>query len=228
MMKKVGMIGGTSWHSTIDYYRYINQMVNEKQGNPPENPPLIIYSQNIALMRRQDWDEINQAYLEISKTLEQAGAEALLICANTPHKVIPFVQPKVNIPFLHIADATGEEAKRLGLKKLALFGTLPVTGGDFIAGRLRDNHGMEVLVPSGFTRKKVHFAISKELTQGIFREETKDFFLELMEEMKGRGADGMILGCTELPMLIKKEDFDLPLLDTTLLHARAAVDFILS
>lgn len=227
-MKKLGMIGGTSWHSTIDYYRYINQMVNEQLGNPPENPPLIIYSQNIALMRRQDWDEINQAYLEVSRTLEQAGAEALLICANTPHKVVPFVQPQVSIPFLHIADATGEEANRLGLEKLALFGTTPVTEGDFISGRLREKHGMEVLVPSGYARRKVHYAISKELTQGIFTEETKQFFLDQMEEMKGEGADGMILGCTELPMLVKKEDFDLPLLDTTWLHARYAVDFIMS
>ena len=227
-MKKLGMIGGTSWHSTIDYYRYINQMVNEQLGNPPENPPLIIYSQNIALMRRQDWDEINQAYLEVSRTLEQAGAEALLICANTPHKVVPFVQPQVSIPFLHIADATGEEANRLGLEKLALFGTTPVTEGDFISGRLREKYGMEVLVPSGYARRKVHYAISKELTQGIFTEETKQFFLDQMEEMKGEGADGMILGCTELPMLVKKEDFDLPLLDTTWLHARYAVDFIMS
>jgi aspartate racemase len=227
-MRKLGMIGGTSWHSTIDYYKYINQMVNDQLGNPPENPPLIIYSQNIALMRSQNWDEINPAYLDISKTLEQAGAEALLICANTPHKVVPFVQPQINIPFIHIADATGAEARRLGLKKLALFGTTPVMEGDFISGRLREKYGMEVVVPSGFAARKVHFAISKELTQGIFREETKQFFLEQMEEMKSQGADGMILGCTELPMLIKKENFDLPLLDTTWLHAKAAVDFILS
>lgn len=226
-MKKLGLIGGTSWHSTIEYYRHINQMVNDRIGDPPENPPLILYSQNIALMRRNDWEEIPLAYLEIAQTLQQAGAEALLICANTPHKVIPFVEPKLDIPFLHIADATGKEAKKLGLKKLALLGTRPVMEEDFISGRLEEKFGMEVLVPAPFARKKVHLAISRELTQGVFKDATKQFFLEQMSELKQAGADGVILGCTELPMLVKEEDFDLPLLDTTKLHARDAVDFIM-
>jgi len=227
-MKTLGMIGGTSWHSTIDYYRYINQLVGERLNSSMVNPPLLIYSLNIELMRRNNWDEINQAYLDISLTLQNAGAEAILICANTPHKVCPFVEPKIDIPIIHIADATAEEARRLGLSNLALFGTKPVMEGDFIKERMRDKYQIQTHTPDPETRVKVHTAISEELTRGIFEDTTKAFFLNEMAKLKMQGIDGVILGCTELPILIKPADFDLPLLDTTFLHANKAVDFILS
>ncbi|MBL7791728.1 MAG: amino acid racemase [Saprospiraceae bacterium] len=226
-MKTLGMIGGTSWHSTIDYYRYINQMVNERLGDPPVNPPLLMYSLNIALMRRNDWDEINQSFLKIALTLQHAGADALIICANTPHKVCPFIETQLDIPIIHIADATGEEAKKLGLKNLALFGTKPVMEEDFISGNLKNKFDIQTQTPGPEARVKVHKAISTELTVGVFKPETKRFFLDEMSQLKTTGIDGVILGCTELPILIKKEDFDLPLLDTTYLHAQKAVDFIL-
>jgi aspartate racemase len=224
-MKTLGLIGGTSWHSTIEYYRYINEMVS-KLFDPPENPPLLIYSLNVDLMRRGDWEEIKQAYLDISLNLQRAGAEAIVICANTPHKVIPFVAPQIDIPFIHIADATGEEAKSLGLKNLGLLGTKPVMEEDFISGQLTKEYHIQTIIPDRRKRVQMHRIIANELTQGIFQESTKQFVLSEMQNLKTEGADGIILGCTELPMLIKPKDFDLPLLDTTYLHAKKAVDFI--
>jgi aspartate racemase len=224
-MKTIGLIGGTSWHSTVEYYRYINEMINA-QFDPPQNPPLLIYSQNVDLMRRGDWEEINQTYLDISLNLQRAGAEAIVICANTPHKVCPFVAPKLDIPFIHIADATGEEAKKLGLKNLGLLGTLPVMQDDFISGRLAKEYQIQTIIPDRRKRVQIHRAIANELTQGKFEDATKQFILSEMQNLKTQGADGIILGCTELPMLIKPKDFDLPLLDTTYLHAKKAVEFI--
>ncbi|PHN07937.1 aspartate/glutamate racemase family protein [Flavilitoribacter nigricans] len=227
-MKTLGMIGGTSWHSTIEYYRYINQLVNEITGTPPANPPLLLYSLNVDLMRRGDWEEINEAYQKIALTLQNAGADALLICANTPHKVVPHIEPVLDIPFIHIADATGEAVRDLGLNRLGLLGTQPVMEEDFIRKRLQDKFQIRTQIPDGEIREEVHRTIAEELTRGIFEETTKAFYLKEMQKFKADGADGIILGCTELPMLIKPEDFDLPLLDTTYLHAKKAVDFILS
>lgn len=227
-MRTLGLIGGTSWHSTMDYYRYINSMVNELKGDPPVNPPLLMYSLNVDLMRRNNWEEINQAYLDIALTLQRAGAEAILICANTPHKVCPFVAPQLDIPFIHIADAIAAEAQRLGLSNLGLLGTTQVMEEDFIRGRLKEEHELETHIPAADTRVKIHAFIAGELTRGIMKEETKAFFLEEMTKLKNQGAEGIVLGCTELPLLIKSGDFDLPLLDTTYLHAKEAVAFIVS
>ena len=227
-MKTLGLIGGTSCHSTIEYYRYINKLVNELKGDPPVNPPLLMYSLNVDLMRRNDWEEINQSYLDIALTLQNAGAEAILICANTPHKVCPFVAPQLDIPFLHIADAIAAEAKRLGLSSLGLLGTTQVMEENFIRGRLKEKHELETQIPAADTRAKIHAFIAEELTRGIMKPKTKAFFLEEMTKLKNQGAEGIVLGCTELPLLIKSSDFDLPLLDTTYLHAQEAVAFIVS
>ncbi len=225
-MRTLGLIGGTSWHSTVDYYRYINILVGEKRGTHL-SPPLLLYSLNVELMRRGDWDEINQRYLEIALMLQTAGAEGVMICANTPHKVVPFVEPKMDIPFIHIADATGAAAQRKGLQKLGLLGTLPVMQGDYISGRIEQHFNIPVIVPSGKDRKQVHDFIANELTKGIFTDSTKTFFLNQMEKLQKEGADGIIMGCTEIPMLVKQDDIDLLLLDTTYLHAQKAVEFIL-
>jgi aspartate racemase len=226
-MKTLGLIGGTSWHSTIDYYRYINQITEERLGAPPVNPPLLIYSLNVDLMRRNDWDEISRAYLDVSLKLQNAGADAIVICANTPHKVCPFVAPKLIIPFIHIADATGEEARKLGLKNLGLLGTKPTMEENFISGPLKDRYHINTQTPERKARHRIHKIIAEELTRGIFEAAAKLFVIEEMEKLKSEGVEGIILGCTELPMLVKPQDFDLPLLDTTFLHARKAVDFVL-
>ncbi len=225
-MRTLGMIGGTSWHSTIVYYRLINEMVSKAIGSQA-NPPLIIYSLNIELMREQNWDKINSAYLEISKKLETAGAEAIIICANTPHRVYEFVQPKISIPILHIADAIGMEAKKNYLKTLGLLGNRPTMTGGFLQKRLREKYDIEVIIPDEEYLDESHAFVSRELTQGKFTETARSFFIDQMQLLKEKGARGIILGCTELPLLIGEEDFDLPLIRTTHLHAQMAADFIL-
>ena len=224
-MRTLGLIGGTSWFSTTVYYRHLNEMVAERLGKP-ENPPLLLNSLNVAVMRRGDWEEIGQTFLQAAVTLQRAGAEALMICANTPHKVIPFVQPKLDIPFLHIADATAGEARQLGLDALGLLGTLPVLEELFIIERLTA-HDLSVLTPERRERIQLQMAIAEELTQGIFTGQTKAFLLDEMVKLRSKGANGIVLGCTELPLIIEPADFALPLLDTTRLHAAQGVDFIL-
>jgi aspartate racemase len=226
-MKTIGLIGGTSWHSTIEYYRLINDLVGKEIGTQG-NPELIIYSINIELMREQNKEKINAKYLEVSQKLEQAGAKAIVICANTPHMVYDYVQPKINIPILHIADATGKKAKEKGLSKLGLLGNRPTMTGDFIPNVLQVNYGIETFIPETNYIGEAHNYVSKELTQGEFTSEAKEFFIEQIELLVQKGADGIILGCTELPLLIKQEEVNIPLLATTELHAQMAVDFILS
>jgi aspartate racemase len=224
-MKTLGMIGGTSWHSTIEYYKLINQMAAKIIGEQA-NPPLVIHSINIELMREQNKEKINAKYLETSLKLQEVGAEAIVICANTPHMVYDFVQPKIEIPILHIADATGKEAKRLELKTLGLLGNKPTMTGNFIPKVLSKNYGITIIIPEEEAIPKAHNYVSKELTQGVFSEEARAFFLEQIKSLQARGADGIILGCTELPLLIKPNDVDIPTLATTNLHAQMGVDFI--
>lgn len=226
-MKTLGLIGGTSWHSTIVYYRLINELVGEKIGTQG-NPPMIIHSINIEVMREQNVDRIHATYLDVAQKLQTAGAEAIVICANTPHMAYDFVQPKINIPILHIAEATGQEAAKLELNKLGLLGNRPTMTKGFISNLLKNNYDIETLVPEARYLSQAHEYVSKELTQGIFTAEAKNFFLEQIGLLKDQGAKGIILGCTELPLLIKQEDVDLPLLSTTDLHAKMAVDFVLS
>ena len=226
-MKILGLIGGTSWHSTIAYYRLINEGVGQVIGGQ-ENPELLIHSINIALMRAQDREKIQAKYLDVARRLESNGAEALLICANTPHMVYDYVQPQIGIPILHIADATGREAARLGLKKLGLLGNRPTMTGEFIAGPLGDIYGIETIIPREKCLSQAHDFVSKELTQGKFTKEARQFFFNQIGLLRARGADGIILGCTELPLLIRPEEVDIPVLATTDLHAQMAVDYILN
>lgn len=225
-MRTIGLIGGTSWHSTIVYYRLINELAAKKIGTQA-NPPLIIYSLNIELMREQDREKINHSYLHIARKLEIAGAKALVICANTPHMVYDFVQPKISIPILHIADAVGKAAAGKGLQRLGLLGNRPTMTGGFIQKRLSEKFELQTLIPDEEYLAAAHEFVSKELTQGKFTETARSFFIDQMQLLKEKGAQGIILGCTELPLLVGQEDFDLPLIPTTQLHAQMAVDFIL-
>ena len=226
-MRTLGMIGGTSWHSTIEYYRLINQGVTDRIG-PHENPPLILYSINIAVMREQNKEKIDQTYLETARKLESAGAEALVICANTPHMAYDFVQPQIGIPILHIADSIGQKARGQGLSTLGILGNKPTMTGDFIPSYLEQKFKIKILRPDDHYLNKSHYFVSKELTQGVFSPKAKEFYKEQIVQLHEKGADGVILGCTELPILISQEESDIPLIETTQLHAQAAVDFILS
>ncbi len=226
-MNTLGMIGGTSWHATEVYYRFIQERVADRIG-AWNSPPIILHSINIAIMRTLDKELIQSKYLETAKKLEAAGAGAIAICANTPHMVYDFVQPQVGIPFLHIADATGREAKRLGLKKLGILGNKPTMTRSFISGYLGEKFNIEVIHPEGDALDQSHHYVSDELTQGNFSLEAKTFYKEEIRKLQSRGVDGIILGCTELPILLKDYEADIPMLATTTLHAQMAVDFILS
>jgi aspartate racemase len=224
-MKLLGLIGGTSYHSTLEYYRDINAKVADQLGGS-QNPELLLYSINIDVMRRQDEDEINQTYLRVAKTLEQSGAEALLICANTPHMAVDFVQPKIGIPFLHIGDAVAKDSKKYNFKKLLLLGNKPTMTKGFLKDYLTSKHRLEIVIPDETDIEKSHHFVSKELTQGKFTEEAKTFYKELIITFENE-VDAVILGCTELPILLKNETTKLPFLATTDLHIQMAVDFII-
>lgn len=226
-MKTLGLIGGTSWYSTVEYYKLINELVAAELGSQA-NPELILYSINIEIMRSQDWDRINEKYLEVAQKLQAAGAEGIMICANTPHKVFSYVQPRIDIPILHIASATGKEATKHGLKTLGLLGNKPTMTLGYIPEVLRDEFGINTIIPEhAGSIAKSHYFISKELTRGDFTEKARAFYLDQIKALKDRGADGIILGCTELPILLDEVEEDIPLLKTTDLHAKMAAEFIL-
>jgi aspartate racemase len=225
-MKTIGLIGGTSWHSTLEYYREINAQVSQIIGNA-SNPELLLYSINIDIMRKQVLEDIQQKYLEVSEKLIKAGAEALLICANTPHMAVEYVQPKIDVPFLHIADATAKQAKRLGYQKLGLLGNKPTMTKAFLKNRLKEQHGLITTIPEDEAIDQSHYFVSKELTQGQFTQAAKDFYTDQIRMFKDKGMDAVVLGCTELPILLKETDTALPALRTTDLHIQMAVDFIL-
>lgn len=230
-MKVLGLVGGTSWHSTVEYYRYINQEVNDLYGSNT-NPPLVLYNLNQheihALQLSGQWDRITDILSEAAIKLRAAGAEAVMFCANTPHKVYADVSRRTGIPILHIADATGLAIQRTGLTRVGLIGTKYTMEDGFIQLWLREHYRVEVVVPtSAAVRTELHRIIQKELGMGIFKPETKRYVLDQIEELRKGGAQGIILGSTEIPLIIGQSDVQIPVFDTTRLHSLMAVDFIL-
>jgi len=230
-MKTVGLIGGIAWYSTVDYYRHINKAVNDAYGDNT-NPPLIVYNLNQQriqeLQVKNQWDEITAIYVDAATRLRGSGAQAVLFCANTPHKVYAQVARKIDIPILHIGDATGTAIRKSGLKKVGLIGTKFTMEDGFMATWFKEHYGIESLVPaSAPARQELHRIIQKELDMGIFKPESKKYVLDQIEELRQRGAEGIVLGCTEFPLIIKPADVTMPVFDTTLLHSQMAVDFIL-
>jgi aspartate racemase len=230
-MKTVGLIGGTSWYSTVEYYQYINKAVNDAYGNNT-NPPLIIINLNQQriqeLQAKKQWGEIAAIFAEAVSRLRSNGAKAVLLCSNTSHKVYAQVAQTTDIPILHIADATGIAIQKKGLKKVGLIGTQYTMEDGFMADWLKEHYGIETLVPSSApARQELHRIIQKELGLGVFKPESKKYVLDQIEELRRRGAQGIVLGCTEFPLIIKSTDVTLPVFDTTLLHSQMAVDFIL-
>jgi aspartate racemase len=230
-MKTVGLIGGTAWYSTVDYYRYINKAVNDAYGNNT-NPPLIIYNLNNQriqeLQAKNQWDEIAAILTDAVTRLRAGGAQAVLFCANTQHKVYPQVSRKIDIPILHIGDATGIAIQKSGLKKVGLIGTKFTMEDGFMVAWLKEHYGIETLVPvSAPARQELHRIIHQELDLGVYKPESKKYVLDEIEKLRHRGAEGIVLGCTEFPLVIKQADVAIPVFDTTLLHSQMAVDFIL-
>lgn len=228
-MKTLGLIGGTTWVSTVDYYRYINKLTTEKLGGL-NSAKILLYSVKFsevkALADASDWKTLGEFMSGIAQNLEKGGAEAIVLCANTMHIVAETVQEKTSIPLIHITDATAKAILAQDLKKVALLGTRFTMENDFYHKRLAD-YGIETIIPNDEERDFVHWSIFEELAKDIFTAETKQKYFELIEKLNERGAEGVILGCTEIPMLIKPEDCPIPSFDTTILHCRAAVEFVL-
>ena len=229
-MKKLGLIGGTTWVSTVDYYTYINQMVAGRMGGNT-SAELILYSLNFTEIKSRadvgDWNGIGEILSDAAQKLESIGAEGIVLCANTMHIVAPEVQQTVGIPVLHLVDAVAKEIEVRGGKKVALLGTGFTMDHEFYPNRLRE-FGLEMIVPEKDDRDFIHNSIFDELGKEIFRDETKQRYLQIIDKLNQSGADGVILGCTEIPLLIKQDDCSIPVYDTTIIHAKYAVDFALA
>lgn len=229
-MKILGLIGGTSWHSTVEYYQHINQTVNEHFGNNT-NPPLIVYTMNQAQIHKyqieNNWSGIADMLVEAGKRLEKAGAEKIMFCANTPHKVYEQVVGQLTTPILHIADATAQSIKKQGIKKVCFLGTKYTMTEDFITQRI-SNHSIDVMAPTQIdVIEELHRIIIEELTYGKIVPESKKYVLEVIQSFIERGVTGVILGCTEFPLMINENDLNISIFDTTQIHAQAGVNYIL-
>lgn len=230
-MKTIGLIGGMSWESTVSYYQAINRGVNQKLGGL-HSAKLCLYSvdfEEIQLLQHQGkWADTAEILSHAAKSAVAGGADAVLICTNTMHKVADEVASAVNVPLLHIADATGAAIKKAGYSSIGLLGTRFTMEQDFYKQRLQDKYGLEVLTPSEDDRTKVHDVIYNKLCQGIVEPGDRETYLAIMDKMSEQGAQGIILGCTEIALLVKPEHTAIPLFDTVAIHAQAAVDFALS
>jgi aspartate racemase len=229
-MKTIGMIGGMSWESSLEYYRIMNQAVKEKLGGF-HSAPCILYSVDFddveKLQHQGDWASLNRLMIEAAQSVKKAGADFLIICTNTMHKMADEVQEAIQIPLLHIVDVTAKAVRANGQSRVGLLGTKFTMEQDFYKGRLHEIHGIDVLIPEDKERQVIHDILYNELCLGEIKELSKSKFQSIIQNLVKRGAEGVILGCTEIPLIVSQEDFEIPLYDTTALHARAAVDFAL-
>ncbi|MFI6769291.1 aspartate/glutamate racemase family protein [Streptomyces sp. NPDC050355] len=224
-MRTIGLLGGMSWESTAEYYRLLNELTRERLGGL-HSSRCVLYSVDFAeiekLQAAGDWEQAAKILAEAAKALEAAGADLLLICTNTMHKVADQVADAVTIPLLHLADTTADAVREDGLRRIGLLGTAFTMEQDFYRGRL-ESHGLEVLVPDAAGRSTVHQVIYQELCLGIVREESRASFMAVIDDLVAAGAEGIILGCTEIELLIGPEHSPVPVFPTTRLHAEAAV-----
>ncbi|OCL26673.1 aspartate racemase [Orenia metallireducens] len=230
-MKTIGLIGGMSWESSLEYYRIINKIVKERLGEP-HSCKSIMYSVDFAeidkLQHQGEWEVLTNKMVEIAQKLEKVGADLVLICTNTMHKMAKDVQENIKIPLLHIADATADEIKAKQMNRVGLLGTKFTMEQDFYKKRLKEKYGIDVIIPAEEEREIIHNVIFKELVSGFIKNESRDKFKEIITNLKNNGAEGVILGCTEIPLLIKEEDSIIPIFNTMMLHAKKAVEFALA
>jgi aspartate racemase len=226
-MKVIGLIGGMSWESSAEYYRIINQTVRARLGGQ-HSARVLLYSVDFAeierLQREDRWDEAADAMADAARRLERGGADLLLLCTNTMHKLVPQFEQAIRLPLLHIADAAGRAVRRAGLSRIGLLGTRFTMEQDFYRQRLQQRHGLEVSIPPAEDRDEVHRVIYDELCRGEIRPQSRARFAAIMQAMAEAGAEGFVLGCTEIPLLVRAEDVPWPVFDTTALHAEWAVD----
>jgi amino-acid racemase len=224
-MKTLGLIGGMSWESTVPYYRIINQTIREQLGGQ-HSARLVLYSVDFhdieAMQRDGAWVAAGAALTHAASTLEAAGADLLVLCTNTMHKVAPAIEAAATIPLLHIADVTAQAIAQTGISRVALLGTRFTMEEDFYRERLCRDNGLEVLIPPTNDRERAHRIIYDELCQGRVLSASRAEFRRIIADQIERGAEGIVLGCTEISMLIASDDCTVPLFDTTAIHARAA------
>jgi aspartate racemase len=229
-MKTIGLIGGMSWQSSLEYYRILNETVKDSLGGF-HSCECIIYSVDFAeferLQHEGSWDRVDELMIAAAKRLEAGGSDMVLIGTNTMHKSAEAVSREINIPLLHIGDTSADKIREFGYSKVGLLGTRFTMEEDFYRVRLLEKHGIEVVIPNEEERAFVHGVIYNELVMGNIEQASKLRFIEIINNMVNAGAQGIILGCTEIPLLIKQEDIEVKLFDTTRIHAEAAVELAL-
>jgi aspartate racemase len=230
-MKTVGLLGGMSWESTVAYYQILNRAVGKSLGGLHSARILLLSVdfQEIEILQHQGrWEELGDILARDATTLEKAGADILVLCTNTMHLVAPAVESAISIPLLHIADATAQRIKAKGIESVGLLGTRFTMEESFYRGRLEEQHGLEVLVPEASEREIVHRVIYQELVLGEIREKSRAQYQRIVENLVRAGAQGVILGCTEIGLLLRQEDASVPLFDTAGIHAEAAAAFAIA
>ena len=229
-MKTIGLIGGMSWESSIEYYRIINEATKAKLGGLHSAKCVMVsvdFAEIEILQHQGKWTEAGRVLIETAKDLENGGADFIVLCTNTMHKVADDIQANVNIPLLHIADATAQMVKDAGIQKIGLMGTRFTMEEEFYKGRLSQKYGLSVSIPNDSQREIVHRVIYDELVLGKIEQNSKEQYVDIIRQMIDLGAEGIILGCTEIGLLIHEQDSSVPLFDTTRIHAEAAVEYAL-
>ncbi len=230
-MKSIGLLGGMSWESTTHYYQLLNRGINARLGGLHSARIVLIsvdFQPMESLMRQGKWTEVSERLADAAQKIEKAGADFLLICTNTMHKVAQTLTDAVDIPLLHIADATAEKIKAQGIHTVGLLGTAFTMEEEFYRGRLSEKHGLEVIIPLPEDRKKVHDIIFEELCRGKINDTSRQTYLRIIDTMHRQGAEAIIEGCTEIAMLISQKHTPVPLFDTTALHVEQAINYALS
>ena len=229
-MKTIGLIGGMSWESSLEYYRIVNETVKEKLGGL-HSCKCLMYSVDFgvieALQHQNKWDELTKLMIEAAQNLKHGGADFIVICTNTMHKMAPEIETATGLNVLHIADVTGAAISKDQIQKVGLLGTRFTMEGDFYKKRLKDNYDIEVIIPEDTDRQIIHDIIYNELCLGIIKDDSRQKYIDIINKLCANGAEGIILGCTEIPLLIKQSDVLIPVYDTTKIHAESAVDFAL-
>ncbi len=229
-MKTIGLIGGMSWESSVEYYRIINEVTRAKLGGL-HSARSIMYSVDFAdvevLQHQNKWAEAAELLTGAARNLEKGGADFIVLCTNTMHKVADEIQASIKIPLLHIADATAQRVKESGSHSIGLLGTRFTMEEEFYKSRLIEKYGLDVRVPVAPERELIHRVIYDELVVGRLEQKSKEQYIAIMEQLVGQGAEGIILGCTEIGLLVHQEDSQVPLFDTTRIHAEAAVEYAL-
>lgn len=230
-MKILGLIGGMSWESTIPYYRMINQQVKEQLGGL-HSAKIILYSVDFheieQLQAKGDWETAAQLLSDAAVSLKNAGADVIVVCTNTMHKVADDIEAASGLPLLHIADATAAQIKQQGINKIGLLGTRYTMEQDFYRGRLTEKHGLEVITPDSIDRESVNRIIYEELCLGVISETSRQEYRRIMGKLEQQGVQGIIFGCTEITLLVNAQDATVPVFDTTAIHACAAAEYALT